>query len=84
MGENIRTLFTYLLITLHLNFFFAWILRSKQIQKKCYVNMQERRTQNLRLSVLKRHKYTQQVQITILIIALTAFKWNNGKIDIKN
>lgn len=45
--------------------------------------MQERRTQNLRLSVLKRHKYTQQVQITILIIALTAFKWNNGKIDDK-
>lgn len=53
-------------------------------EKKCYVNMQERRTQNLRLSVLKRHKYTQQVQITILIIALTAFKWNNGKIDIQN
>lgn len=46
--------------------------------------MQERRTQNLRLSVLKRHKYTQQVQITILIIALTPFKWNNGKIDIQN
>lgn len=46
--------------------------------------MQERRTQNLRLSVLKRHKYTQQVQITILIIALTAFKWKNGKIDIQN
>lgn len=46
--------------------------------------MQERRTQNLRLSVLKRHKYTQQVPITILIIALTALKWNNGKIDIQN
>lgn len=41
--------------------------------------MQQRRTQNLWLSVLKRHKYRQQVQITILIIAFNAFKWNNEK-----
>lgn len=41
-------------------------------------------TESLTFCIEEALIYTQQVQITILIIALTAFKWNNGKIDIQN